>query len=46
MGRSEVELPTASASSFYSLRNKEFPKRTPSSWIAIGRWRYLAQLTS
>ena len=41
MGRSEVELSTASESSFYSLTNKEFPQLTPSSWIVIGRWRYI-----
>lgn len=40
MGQSEVELPTASESSFYSLTNKELPQRTPSSWIVIGRLRY------
>ena len=40
MGQSEVELPTASESSFYALTNKEFPQRTPSSWIVIERWRY------
>ena len=40
MGRSEVELLTASESPFYSLTNKEFPQRTRSSWIVIGRWRY------
>ena len=40
MGQSEVELPTASESSFYSLTNEEFPQGTRSSWIAIGRLRY------